>query len=57
MIPRYRIDENGTLVPDEAGDVVLYRDYLADEDNWVPFEDYKQLDEQFKELLASLRKK
>jgi len=57
MIPRYRIDENGTLVPDEAGDVVLYRDYLADEGNWVPFEDYKQLDEQFKELLASLRKK
>lgn len=55
---RYRLDaETGTLVEDPEGDLVTYKDYLADEGNWVPFEDYKLVNEQLRELLISLRTK
>ena len=45
------------MVEDESGEWVAYVDYLADEGNWVPLEDYKTVNEQFRELLESLRGK
>lgn len=55
---RYRLDaELGALVEDPEGEYVTYKDYLADEGNWVPFEDYKLVSEQLRELLNSLRPK
>lgn len=57
MIKRYRKEENGEMVEDENGAWMEYRDYLADEGNWVPLENYDALNTQFRELLASLREK
>lgn len=56
MIQRYRQDA-GELIPDADGEWMKHVDYLADEGNWVPLEDYNVLMNQLVELLESLRKK
>lgn len=55
MIDRYKIVD-GVLVKDDDGDLVKYVDYLSDDVNWVPFDDYKFVSEQMRTLLDSLRK-
>lgn len=55
MIDRYKVVD-GVVVRDDTGDLIKYVDYLSEEGNWVPFEDYKFVSEQMRELLSNLRK-